>query len=178
MEPQKIEPETILPFTPKEVLIVVGISGDGNALGTASYCTVLKHLQHEKQLTQAYSNSLPARVTLLGILAGLRALKGSCIVEVVVQNEIIVNAFEKGWILDWEKRGLLKRKTTQVKHTDLYAKVLDAMQGHVVTYSQPVTTQEEVLMETSKKAAKKVKKIGPWLEDFDLFTNETPDLRG
>jgi ribonuclease HI len=157
------------PIIPKQVTIVVGISGDANRVGPSAYCAVLKHLQYEKQLTGAYSNSLPLRVTLRGVIAGLQALKGSCEVTLVVQNEIVVRAFEEGWILDWEKRGLLGRKTTKVKHTDLYAQVLEAMDGHVVRYRQPSLFDEEQLMERAKGIAKPLKRSGPWEEDVNAF---------
>ena len=164
--------EEIRPFTPKQVLIVVGISGDGNSKGKSSYCTVLKYLENLKWIENAYSNSLPTRVTLLGAIAGVKALKGSCEVIVVVQNDLVVRAFEQGWILDWEKRGLLQRETTQVKHTDLYARLYDAMDGHAIQFRQPATFEEEKLMEQCKTIAKKLKKAGPWVEDTAQFESD------
>ena len=161
--------EEIKPFTPKQVLIVVGISGEGNAKGKASYCTVLKYLENLKWIENAYSNSLPTRVTLLGAIAGVKALKGSCEVTVVVQNELVVRAFEQGWILEWEKKGLLKRRTTKVQHTDLYGQLLEAMDGHAIQFRQPATFEEEKLMDQCKKVAKKLKQAGPWIEDTALF---------
>lgn len=157
------------PITPKQVTILVGISGDGNKVGPSAYCTFLRYLQHEKELTWAYRNSLPARVTLHGVIAGLKALKGSCEVTVLVQNEIVIRAFEEGWIIDWQEKGLLRRKSNKVQHTDLYALLLDAMDGHVVRYRQPNSFEEERLMERAKGAAKKLKRSGPWEEDVNEF---------
>lgn len=74
-----------------------------------------------------------------------------------------------GWILEWDRKGLLKRKTTKVKHTDLYAQILEAMQGHVVTFTQPVVTDEVKIMERCKVAAKQTKRSGPWGEDINEF---------
>jgi ribonuclease HI len=160
------------PFTPKQVLIVVGISGYGNAIGKASYSTVLKYMENVKWIECAYLNSLPTRVTLLGAIAGVKALKGSCEVTVVVQNELVVRAFEQGWILDWEKKGLLKRKSTRVKHTDLYAQLYEAMDGHAIQFRQPATFEEEMLMEQCKKVAKKRKQAGPWGQDTEQFESD------
>ena len=161
------------PFTPKQIRLTVSISGKGNLAGPTSYAVLLSYGEHEKKLEGGFKSSLPTRAALHGIVAGLRALKSSCEVTVVVQNELIVNAFEKGWILGWQEDGLLGRKTTKIKHTDLYAKVLDAMDGHAVVFKQPTTFEDEKAMERCKKAAVAYKKSGVLVDDVEEFPGET-----
>lgn len=153
----------------KKINLYVAASATANFRGPAGYGAVLSFHDgkklHQKELSNGYAESLTARVTMRGIIAGLLSLKSSCEVRVFLHNDIIINAFEKGWVLNWREKGLLGRPTQKIQHTDLYALLLDAMDGHAVTYHHGDLSPLPIAMERAKDLARKAKRNADLLPD-------------
>ncbi len=71
---------------------------------------------------------------LLGVISALEALKRPCEVEVHSDSQYVVNAFNKGWVWGWLKRGWKTASKQPVKNPDLWKRLLAAKKPHDVTF--------------------------------------------
>ena len=119
----------------------VVIYSDGSCLGNpgpGGYGTILHYTDsqgnlHERKYSSGYRKTTNNRMEIMGVTAGFLALKRPCLVEVYTDSQYVVNAFEKGWIRSWKKKGW-KNLSGPVKNVDLWKKLLKAMNGHQVTF--------------------------------------------
>jgi len=65
---------------------------------------------------------------LVAVIRGLEALKEPVEVEVITDSKYVMDAFVKGWIVGWKKKGW-KSSTGDVKNQDLWL-VLDKLVEH------------------------------------------------
>lgn len=87
--------------------------------------------------TQEMSGGDPSttnnRMELLGVINGLKSLRGPHIVKIFSDSKYITDAFNKYWLKSWKKNGW-KRKDAPLKNEELW-KELDALtQKHICTF--------------------------------------------
>lgn len=120
----------------------VTLYSDGSSRGNpgpGGFGTVLqfrdsKGFVHQKELSAGYTHTTNNRMELLGVIVGLECLKRPCEVDVYTDSQYVVNAFNQHWIDGWVKRGWTKADKKPVLNTDLWQRLLAAMEGHRVTY--------------------------------------------
>lgn len=114
-------------------------SARGNPEGPGGYGTVLQYIDnngviHEKEMSQGYIKTTNNRMELRGCIAGFEALTRPCVVEVYSDSKYLVDAFNQNWISSWIEHGWNRPKTGPVRNKDLWQRLLDAMEGHKVTF--------------------------------------------
>ncbi len=78
-------------------------SSRGNP-GNGGYGAVLLWGNHVKELSQGYNYTTNNRMELMGVIAGLEAIKKMEVPVIVYSDsQYIVNAVEKGWLKNWIK---------------------------------------------------------------------------
>jgi ribonuclease HI len=91
---------------------------------------VLESGKHRKELWGGYRLTTNNRMELLAVIAGLESLKRpGTEVTVVSDSKYVVDAVEKGWVFDWEKKGFAKKK-----NPDLWKRFLAAYRKHRVKF--------------------------------------------
>jgi ribonuclease HI len=92
---------------------MIRIYTDGAAQGNpgpGGYGVILKYNDYVKELSQGFRLTTNNRMELLGVIAGLEAIKKEGIpVTIYSDSEYVVNAVEKGWIWNWEKQNFKKK---------------------------------------------------------------------
>jgi ribonuclease HI len=92
---------------------MIRIYTDGAAQGNpgpGGYGVILKFNDKIKELSQGFRLTTNNRMELLGVIAGLEAIKKTGIpVTIYSDSEYVVNAVEKGWIWNWEKTNFKKK---------------------------------------------------------------------
>lgn len=92
---------------------MIKIFTDGAAQGNpgpGGYGTILKYGSHEKELSQGYELTTNNRMELMAVIAGLEALKRQDMpVTIYSDSKYVVEAVEKGWLWDWEKKDFSKK---------------------------------------------------------------------
>ena len=111
----------------------------GNPDGPGGYGAALQYVDrdgvlHEKELSAGFCKTTNNRMELMGVIAGLEALNRPCRVEVVSDSAYVVKAFTEGWLEGWIKKGWRRGKNEPVKNTDLWKRLLKAMEPHQVTF--------------------------------------------
>ncbi len=120
----------------------VTIYSDGSAKGNpgnGGYGTILQYIGKnnelfELELTEGYRLTTNNRMELLGAIVGLEALNKPCDVEIVSDSQYLVNAFEKNWIGSWQRNNWRKSDKSPVLNTDLWKRLLIAMEPHNVSF--------------------------------------------
>ena len=89
---------------------------------------------HTRELSGAEPATTNNRMELTAALMALRALKKPCEVVVHTDSTYVRNAFEKGWLKNWQRNGWRTRDGNPVVNEDLWRELLAAEQPHSVTW--------------------------------------------
>ena len=108
----------------------------GNPDGPGGYGAVLQFIDkngtlHEKELSAGYVRTTNNRMELMAAIVGLEALNRSCEVDLYSDSKYLVDAFNQKWIDGWVKHNWVRPK---VKNSDLWKRLLVAMNPHKVTF--------------------------------------------
>ena len=113
--------------------IDVTIYSDGAASGNpgpGGYGTVLMSGAYHKELSGGYAHTTNNRMELMAVIAGLEALKyEGCEVAVYSDSSYVVNAVEKMWVFNWEKKRFRNKK-----NADLWQRFLKSYRKHKVKF--------------------------------------------
>ena len=121
-----------------KVILYTDGSSRGNpgpgGYGAVLRCTDAAGVLHERELSAGYARTTNNRMELMGVIAGLEALRRPCEVEVHSDSQYVVNAFNKHWVDGWRRRGWKNAKKEPVKNPDLWQRLLAAMEPHSVSF--------------------------------------------
>jgi ribonuclease HI len=122
-----------------EVKIYTDGAARGNPDGPGGYGAVLTYLNQEgklfkKEISAGYQKTTNNRMELMAAIRGLQELTRPCQVELYSDSKYLVDAFNKGWIGSWVKKGWKKSDGKQVKNIDLWKELLEAMEPHKVKF--------------------------------------------
>jgi len=107
----------------------ITLFSDGSALGNpgpGGYGTILRFNGKEKELRGGEPHTTNNRMELMGVIAGLSALKEPCEVEVISDSSYVVKGINE-WLINWVKRDFKK-----VKNPDLWREYLRVSAEHKV----------------------------------------------
>ena len=72
---------------------------------------------------------------LLAVIEGLKALKEKCNVTVFSDSKYVVDAIDKGWLKNWERKGWKKDKNKPISNVDLWKDLVNALKKHDVEFN-------------------------------------------
>ena len=90
----------------------------------------------EKELKGGEPDTTNNRMEMRAVIEGLSALKKPCNVTICSDSALIIDAFTKGWIDNWIKRGWKKADKNPVENKDLWLEMMNAMISHRVTWKK------------------------------------------
>jgi ribonuclease HI len=97
---------------------MITIYTDGAAKGNpgnGGYGTVLLFKDLRKELSEGFRLTTNNRMELLAVIKGLEALKAEGIpVTIYSDSKYVVDAVEKGWIWNWQKKGFKDKKNVDL----------------------------------------------------------------
>ncbi|MBR5192699.1 MAG: ribonuclease HI [Clostridia bacterium] len=102
--------------------------------GNGGYCAILIYNGVEKVVSGAKTNTTNNRMELLAVIEGLKCLKEKCNCNIYSDSQYVVDAFNKGWIVDWQKLGWKTSSKKPVKNVDLWQDLLKALEGNNYTF--------------------------------------------
>lgn len=103
--------------------------------GPGGYGVVLRFGSHEKELSGGESETTNNRMELMGVIAGLSALKRPCRVILTTDSKYVCDSVNKGWAVGWKKRGWIKADKKPALNVDLWEKLLALLEVHDVTFN-------------------------------------------
>ncbi len=108
------------------------IYSDGSCLGNpgpGGWASILTCQGVEKIISGGEPHTTNNRMELMAVIAALKLLKFKCKVTVITDSQYVVNAFNKGWINNWEKNGFKGRP-----NTDCWKVLRELERKHDVTF--------------------------------------------
>jgi ribonuclease HI len=87
---------------------------------------------HRRELSGGYRQTTNNRMELMGVIAGLEALKEPCEVTLHSDSRYVVDAIEKGWVERWRKNGWKRNKREPALNADLWERLLQLFSEHTV----------------------------------------------
>lgn len=114
--------------TKPAVRIVTDGACSGNP-GPGGWAAILSCEGRTKELSGGEAQTTNNRMELTALIEALGALKKPCEVLVVSDSRYLIDAFEKGWLANWQRKGWSK-----VKNPDLWQSLLDAARPHDLSF--------------------------------------------
>jgi len=103
--------------------------------GPGGYGVILRFGTTTKELSGGESHTTNNRMELMGVIAGLSALKEPCEVMLYSDSKYIVDAVNLGWAKKWKANSWKRGKNEPALNSDLWAKLLDLLEIHSVTFN-------------------------------------------
>ena len=113
-----------------KVIIYTDGAASGNP-GPGGYGVVMESSAgHRKELSGGFARTTNNRMELLAVIKGLQALKSTeHQVPVVSDSKYVIDAVQKGWVFNWEKKGFKGKK-----NPDLWMRFLKVYRRHKVRF--------------------------------------------
>lgn len=116
-----------------EVILYTDGACSGNP-GPGGWGTLLIWNGKEKVLSGGHPDSTNNRMEMQAVIEGLKALKRKCHVKVHSDSALIINAFTKGWIQNWQKNGWKKADKKPVENRELWEEMIHYVNEHKVSW--------------------------------------------
>lgn len=147
------------PVARKHVTIYTDGACSGNP-GPGGWAALLLFNGRERVLTGAEKDTTNNRMELAAVVESLRVLKEPCSVAVHTDSAYIANAFNDGWIDNWQRRGWMTAGKKPVKNQDLWKDLLRLMAQHEVTFVKVKGHADDELNNRVDRLAVEAVKLG------------------
>ena len=112
----------------------INLYTDGSAKGNpgkGGFGIVLIAGKHYKEISKGFRHTTNNRMELLAVIVGLEKLsKENSIVQVYSDSKYVVDAVEKKWVFNWEKKNYKGKK-----NSDLWKRFLIIFRKHKVSFT-------------------------------------------
>jgi len=98
--------------------------------GPGGWGAVLIYKGNEKQISGYEPESTNNRMEMTAVIEALGALKEPCAVTLHTDSAYIHNAFEKGWLKNWQRNGWKTANKKPVENQDLWQAMLAQTATH------------------------------------------------
>ena len=102
--------------------------------GPGGYGIVLIYNGIEKEFSGFNESTTNNRMELTAVIEGLRKLKESCDVTIYTDSAYTMNAFELGWLEDWQNKNWKNSQKKDVLNKDLWQELLAEMSKHTISW--------------------------------------------
>lgn len=117
----------------KKVDIYTDGACSGNP-GPGGWAAILIYNTIEKEISGFVKETTNNRMELFAIIQGFRALKEKCDVTVYSDSAYALDAFQKGWVDEWQKNNWKTQSKNAVKNQDLWTALLQEVAQHRVSF--------------------------------------------
>jgi len=117
----------------KKVYIYTDGACKGNP-GRGGWGTILVFGEHEKELSGGEANTTNNRMELMAVISGLEALKEPCAMTLTSDSKYLVDAIQKKWLENWQKRNWRKADGSPALNRDLWERLQKQLDRHEVTF--------------------------------------------
>lgn len=116
-----------------EVILYTDGACSGNP-GPGGWGALLIWNGKRKELSGGDPHSTNNRMEMQAVIEGLKALNRSCHVKIHSDSALIINAFTKGWIENWQKKGWKKADKKPVENRDLWEEIIKSAEPHKISW--------------------------------------------
>lgn len=102
--------------------------------GPGGYGVILRNGNYVKELSAGYKKTTNNRMELRAVIAGLKALKTKCKVDIFSDSKYIVDAVQNGWAKRWQMNNWYRNKREKALNPDLWQELLQLLDEHTVRF--------------------------------------------
>jgi ribonuclease HI len=116
----------------------VEIYTDGSCLsnpGPGGWAAILVCRGKEKVIIGSEPDTTNNRMELLGAISAFEALKRPCEVSFCSDSKYVTDGLSQGWAKEWRARGWRRADGKPALNTELWSRLLDAVEPHKITYN-------------------------------------------
>ena len=117
----------------KQVTIYTDGACSGNP-GPGGWSAILIYRESRLELSGYEAHTTNNRMELMGPIMALSKLKEPCEVLLHSDSSYLINAFEKHWLENWQKRNWVTSTKKPVENQDLWKQLLSMTQKHQVCW--------------------------------------------
>lgn len=111
-------------------------SSKGNSDGPGGYGVIVHYLteddkvDHLMEFTEGFEVTTNNRMELMGVIIGLESFKEPYEIDIYSDSKYVVDAFNLGWIDNWQSNGWKTASNHPVRNLDLWKRLLEAKEPH------------------------------------------------
>lgn len=136
--------------------------------GPGGWAAILRFGVHEKELSGSMPHTTNNRMEVFAVISALGALKERCHVRIHSDSTYVVNAFQQGWLNNWQNRGWKTSDGKPVENQDLWRLLLIVVRKHEVEFikvpGHADCAENNRCDQLARAEIQKVTKINPDLE--------------
>lgn len=117
----------------EKVVIYTDGACSGNP-GPGGWGTILMYKDIKKEISGGNNNTTNNIMEMTAVIEGLKMLKRECEVEIYSDSAYVVNAFNQGWIYNWQKNNWKTAGKDPVKNKELWEELYTLTKKHEVTF--------------------------------------------
>lgn len=117
----------------KKVEIYTDGACSGNP-GIGGWAAILLYNSVKKEISGFDENTTNNRMELTAAIRSLELLKFPCYVNLYSDSNYLINAFNNGWLIKWQKNNWIKSDKTPVENKDLWLKLLNLASIHKINW--------------------------------------------
>lgn len=117
----------------KQVDVYTDGACSGNP-GPGGWACILRFGAHEKELSGSMPHTTNNRMEVFAVISALGALKERCHVRVHSDSTYVVNAFQNGWLANWQRKGWKTADGKPVENQDLWRLMQIVVRKHEVEF--------------------------------------------
>ena len=117
----------------KEVTIYTDGACSGNP-GPGGWGAILIYKEHKKEIFGSRKETTNNIMELTAVIEAIKSLKEACQVTLYSDSAYVVNAFEKGWIENWIKKGWHTSNKEPVKNKELWQELYELTNKHNIAF--------------------------------------------
>lgn len=92
------------------------------------------HADHTLEISGSEPETTNNRMEMTAAIEALKRLKSQSRVELYTDSQYVRNAFERGWLVNWQKNGWKNASKEPVANQDLWVELLAMTGAHEVTW--------------------------------------------
>ena len=117
----------------KQVSIFTDGACSGNP-GPGGWGAILDYKGARRELSGGERETTNNRMELMGVIRALELLKEPCEVTLCSDSKYVIDGLQKGWAKGWRARGWIKSDKKPALNSDLWGRLLELCEGHVLRY--------------------------------------------
>ena len=119
----------------EKILIYTDGACSGNP-GPGGWSAILMYKEHKKEISGGDNETTNKSMEMTAVVNALKQLKKRYNYEIEVYSDsaYVVNAFDKGWIYNWQKNNWKTASKEPVKNKELWEELYDLTKKHKVNF--------------------------------------------
>ena len=117
----------------KQVTIYTDGACSGNP-GPGGWGAILIYEENKKEISGAKHNTTNNIMEITAVIEALKLLKFECDVKIYSDSAYVVNAFNQGWIYNWQKNNWKTSGKEPVKNRELWEELYSLTKKHKIEF--------------------------------------------